>query len=85
MYMYGSTVQYMQPFNCLHWEQYVSKRIHEITSFGRDLSLDQNDGYKDGIMEILDQGNLHPKLEVPGLTCLGRESNPGLHCGRRAL
>ncbi len=21
----------------------------------------------------------HPKQEVPGLTCLGRESNPGLH------
>jgi hypothetical protein len=20
----------------------------------------------------------HPKLEIPGLTCLGRESNPGL-------
>ncbi len=29
-------------------------------------------------MERLDQGHLHPKLEVPGLTCLGRESNPGL-------
>jgi hypothetical protein len=29
-------------------------------------------------MEILDQGHLHPKLEVPRLTCLGWESNPGL-------
>jgi hypothetical protein len=25
----------------------------------------------------LDQGHFHPKLEVPGLTCPGRESNPG--------
>ncbi len=29
-------------------------------------------------MKRLDQGHLHPKLEVPGLTCAGRESNPGL-------
>ncbi len=29
-------------------------------------------------MERLDQGHLHPKLEVQRLTCLGRESNPGL-------
>jgi hypothetical protein len=27
-------------------------------------------------MERLDQGHLHPNLEVPRLTCLGRESNP---------
>jgi len=27
-------------------------------------------------MKRLDQGHLHPKLEVPGLTC------PGLHGGR---
>jgi hypothetical protein len=32
-------------------------------------------------MEKLDQGHLHPKLEVPRLTCFGRES----HGGRRAL
>jgi hypothetical protein len=31
------------------------------------------------------QSHLHPKLEVPRLTCLGRESNTGLHGGRRAL
>ncbi len=31
-------------------------------------------------MQRLDQGHLHPKLEVQGL-----ESNPGLHGGRRAL
>jgi hypothetical protein len=36
-------------------------------------------------MERFDQGHLHPKLEVPGLTCPGRESNPGLPDGRRAL
>ncbi len=30
----------------------------------------------------LDQGHLHPKLEVPGP---GRQSNPGLHGGRPAL
>jgi hypothetical protein len=28
-------------------------------------------------MDRLDQGHLHPNLEVPGLTCPGRESNPG--------
>ncbi len=28
-------------------------------------------------MKRLDQGHLHSKLEVPGLTCHGRESNPG--------
>ena len=28
--------------------------------------------------ERLDQGHLHPKLEVPRLTCPGRESNLGL-------
>ncbi len=27
-------------------------------------------------MKRLDKGHLHPKLEVPGLTCPGRESNP---------
>jgi hypothetical protein len=29
------------------------------------------------IMERLEQGHLQPKLEVPRLTCPGRESNPG--------
>ncbi len=29
-------------------------------------------------MERLDQGHLHPKLEVP---CLGRESNPSFRGG----
>ena len=33
----------------------------------------------------LDQGHLHPKLEVPRLTCPGWESNPGLFGGMRAL
>jgi hypothetical protein len=28
-------------------------------------------------MERLDQGHIHPKLEVPRLKCLGLESNPG--------
>ncbi len=28
-------------------------------------------------MKRLDQGHLHPKLEVPRLTLLVRESNPG--------
>jgi hypothetical protein len=28
-------------------------------------------------MDRLDQGHLHPKLEIPGLTCPGRESNTG--------
>jgi hypothetical protein len=29
-------------------------------------------------MERLDQGHIHSKREVPRLTCLSRESNPGL-------
>ncbi len=32
---------------------------------------------KNKYMERLDIGYLHPKLEIPGLTCPGRESNPG--------
>jgi hypothetical protein len=32
-------------------------------------------------MKRLDQGHLNSKLEVPGLTCPDRESNPGLHGG----
>jgi hypothetical protein len=31
------------------------------------------------------EGRLHPRLEVPKLTRFSRESNPGLHGGRRAL
>ncbi len=34
------------------------------------------------IMKGLDQGHLYPKLEVPGLTCPGWESNEGLRSGR---
>jgi hypothetical protein len=30
------------------------------------------------IMRRIDQGHLHPKLEVPGLTCPGRESKPAV-------
>jgi hypothetical protein len=40
---------------------------------------------KRNIMERLDQGHLHPKLEVSRLICPGRELNPGLHGGRRAF
>ncbi len=36
-------------------------------------------------MKRPDQGYLHPKLEVPGLTCPGPESNPGLNGERRAI
>ena len=36
-------------------------------------------------MKRLDQGHLHPKLEDPGLTCPGRELNPGLHGGKQSL
>ncbi len=32
-------------------------------------------------VEILDQGHLYPKLEVPILTHLGRESNAGFLMG----
>jgi hypothetical protein len=37
------------------------------------------------MMERFDHGRFHPKLEVPRLTCLGRESNPGLYVERRVL
>ncbi len=37
------------------------------------------------LLKRLDQGHLHSKLDVRGLTCLGRESNPGLRGGRRVL
>jgi hypothetical protein len=41
---------------------------------------------KVSVTKRLDQGLLHPKLEVPaGLTHPGRESNPGLDGGRRAF
>jgi hypothetical protein len=36
-------------------------------------------------MERLDQVHLHPKLEVPRLTCLGRESNPASTVGGNTL
>jgi hypothetical protein len=36
-------------------------------------------------MKRLDQGHLYSKLKVPGLTCPGRESNPGLYGERRVL
>jgi hypothetical protein len=36
-------------------------------------------------IERLDQGHPYPNLEVPGLTCPGRGSNPGLPRGKRAL
>ncbi len=32
-------------------------------------------------MERLNEGDLHPKLQVLGLKWPGRESNPGLHGG----
>jgi hypothetical protein len=35
-------------------------------------------------MKRLDQGHLHPKLDVPRLTCLGWESNPGLRGAEEA-
>jgi hypothetical protein len=39
----------------------------------------------DSPMQRLDQSHLYPNLAVPGLTCSGRESNPGLPRGKRAL
>ncbi len=34
-------------------------------------------------MKKLEQDHLHPLLEHPRLTCLGRESNTGLQGGKR--
>jgi hypothetical protein len=47
----------------------------------------QHDGHNDRLhnmctIERLDQGHLYPNLEVPGLTCPGRESNPGFPRGK---
>jgi hypothetical protein len=36
-------------------------------------------------IERLDQGHLYPNVEVPGLTCPGRESILGLPRGKQAL
>jgi hypothetical protein len=36
-------------------------------------------------MKRLDPGHLHLKLKVPRLNCIGWESNPDLHSGKRAL
>jgi hypothetical protein len=33
----------------------------------------------------VEKAKIHPKLEVPRLTCSGGESNPDLHGGRRAI
>jgi len=33
------------------------------------------------MLKRLDQGHLHPKLEDPRLTCLGRETNPAARGG----
>jgi hypothetical protein len=45
----------------------------------------QTPASKNNRLKRLDQGQLHPKLEVPGPTCPSWELNPGLHGGRRAL
>ncbi len=39
--------------------------------------------HKYNTIERLDQGHLYPNLEVPGLTCPGRESNPGSEHSRK--
>ncbi len=49
----------------------------EVSTFG--ISIDYI------TVKRLDQGHLHSKLEVLGLTCPFWESNPGLQGGRRAL
>jgi len=43
------------------------------------------DIFFDTTIERLDQSHLYPNLEVPGLTCPGLESNPGLPRGKRTL
>jgi hypothetical protein len=47
--------------------------------------ITQTSDLKYGTRERLDQDHHHPKLEVPRLTCLGWELNPGLRGGRRVL
>jgi hypothetical protein len=47
--------------------------------------LAKGEQLKNKALKRLDQGHLHPKLEVPGLTCPGRESNPGFAGGRHKL
>ncbi len=52
------------------------------------MQLEENPGIYPAIIATtnsLDQGHLHPKLEVPGLTRRGQESNPDLRSGRPAL
>jgi hypothetical protein len=47
-------------------EQEFLARLYQYLGMGLIINL----------MERLDQGHLHLKLEVPGLTCPSRESNP---------
>ncbi len=50
----------------------------------RGVNTPNRSCYINNMLKRLDQGHLHPKLEVPGQTCPGQKSNLGLHVGGRA-
>jgi hypothetical protein len=56
-----------------------------VTSLELDEDPEQNTGLWRTRVEGLDQGHLHPLLEHPKRTCLGRESNPDRLLRRQAL
>ncbi len=58
---------------------------HRLGEFSHPGTAGLTRQFLNFILKRLDQGHLHSKLKVPALTCPGRESNPGLHGGRRAL
>jgi hypothetical protein len=58
----------------------VCKRVAKVGQHTLFCPLKQEIKLKN-VMERLIRGHLHSKLEVPRLTCLDRESNPGLRSG----
>ena len=52
--------------------------VIRILHYEKDSLSSKTDQISVTPMKRLDQGHLHPKLEVPRLTHLGRESKPGL-------
>ncbi len=81
---YGSDPETGPPFRAgpFRFEFRVTKRLKSCRI---PDSIPAIKNWTDYFMERLDQSHLHPKLEFPELTCPGRDSNPGLLRGRRAL
>jgi hypothetical protein len=66
--------------NSPRWRQRVRQQNNDYEKFPLNCGQENT-----GTIEDHDQGHLYTNLEVPGLTCPGRGSNPGLPRGKRAL